>query len=252
MAKIFDKTTTGSPERTLLIDQREGLVYPIPYKDWNLIRVGITYSVTNSSEDNGSCENVTQSISPILSMRDRVFIGLKSSSSNFPGENGEPFIGIMSNGTIVETDSLVNVSEDYLTVGANFANRGIRINVVGANGVIDGSNSSFGPVWHLGKASNFDETSGFSRKLVLTFQMKNKGLSTQSIAVSHDSDFSDSSDVSDQGLINAMVGTMEVEPNDKVWNLSGVPYPIPDALFFYLPFTTLRLRLHNVAVMKVS
>lgn len=98
MAKIYTKSTTLGNENCLILNGREGVTYPLPFKNASRIKIGMFFSVVPATNDNATIVSSTYNETlPNITARDKFYFGLKKSqSTDMPGENGEYFWGSRS------------------------------------------------------------------------------------------------------------------------------------------------------------
>lgn len=258
MANIFDKTTTIGTDRTLVLDQRESLIYPFPFTDWNVIRIGGIFSFTTASDDNGDVSalggpNAEFIITPTAG-NERIWFGVKHNNSNFPGTNGEPFVGINN----PDQDShlyVINSPGRGLYIGGRFSENPLSVTAVHGNGTYEFSNSGGQNVlapWTIND-NQFHATSNFAYQWALTLAVNNKGLATQNIGVStYFQSNTIGTNTDNQTLKNILTNSSYTNRGTVNWNLSGLPYDLPNTFFLHWPFTNTRLRIHNIGIVKVS
>jgi hypothetical protein len=103
--------------------------------------------------------------------------------------------------------------------------------------------------------ANFSLPTGYAYFLNMMFTISNKGSSNQQITIGKsntEGSVTVYGNTSDQSLKNAMFSNAIEDSDTRDWNLSGIPYKIPNAVFSYFPYTSLQLRIHNLAVIKVQ
>lgn len=259
MAKIFDKTSSVlGTDKTLLLDQREALVYPIPHDDWEILYVGFFISVTNGTQDNALLippSSSIQYVTNVLSPKDRIYVGMKPVSNKFPGE-GEPYIGA----TQVDEVSYAWFDTGVTERSRLFSNDSqTRF----GNGVIHSNNSKSYDLssncFYLPGVTYMNGSTGYALFVGYKFTINNKGTSGQTITIGNyrnvlaeDNEVPGTADTSDQKLKELLLDVNYSFGNPQPFHSSGVPYASPNALFAYLPFAGLRLRIHNMGVIKVK
>jgi hypothetical protein len=261
MANIFDKALTSGFDRTLVLDQREGLVYPIPFTDWNAIRVGAFFSFTTSSNDNGDIAadlgspNTTYDLA-IQSPLDKIYFGLKHNNGNFPGTNNEPFVGICSPYTHAMFNTSRSPGYDF-SLGAFSNGAELEPGTILSNNTFSMSSlnadNAFVP-YDLGSHNGWPTTTNYAKFICFELAVNNKGQPTQRLSITtHTPNFS-VTDTSNQSLKNLMLtnSTNRTDRGTTTWSISGIPYDLPNAIFMYVPFTQIRMRIHNVGVIKSS
>lgn len=253
MAKIFDKVITSGADRTLVLDTREGLVYPIPYADWNILRVGMFFSLTTPENDNESMIEEDSYVSRSI-YNTHYMLGVKHNNSNFPGVNGECFAGVYSTtsqlrfyrrgpGYSYQTFFGGDTSALYWAYSNG---------VLHGNGIVNGSSDIAG--FDLNAGTSFAQEVNYARFFIVSLELINKGLSNQQIKVSTNRSlpYIQHSDTSDSALENLLFSSVTTSTETHDFNLSGVPYSVPNAIFSFFPFMQARMRIHNIGVTKVE
>jgi hypothetical protein len=238
MAKIIYQSANN--ENLLLLNSRESFVRPLDLGVWNEVRVGMLFNFTNNTADSGSINLETVSV---LSNSDRIYFGLKSDGSDFPGTSGTNFIGAMT----VTTSSMVSTARAGQTVSS------VTHMFAGAS---SGSAGIYAPISGTGTTTSIEtnnattNTAFYGLKLVL----QNSGSESQNVAISYKK-LTASAGSSSYDLHSKLV------TDDTGWALlpsgSGtVPWatgiPLPDNFYVYFPFYNNRVRLTYIEVAKIS
>jgi hypothetical protein len=238
MAKIIYQSVNN--ENLLLLNSRESFVRPLDLGVWNQVRVGMLFNFTTSTADSGSVSSETVSV---LSNSDRIYFGLKSDGSDFPGTSGTNFMGAMTV-TTSSIDGLARAGQTVSSVVHMFA------------GASSGSAGIYAPTSSAGTTTSIETTNTstgtafYGLKLVL----QNSGSSSQNVAISYKK-LTSSAGTSSYDLHSKLVA------NDTGWaslpSGSGtVPWaagiPLPDNFYVYFPFYNSRVRLTYIEVAKIS
>jgi hypothetical protein len=261
MANIFDKQLVSGVDRTLVLDQREGLVYPLPFTDWNSIRIGALFSFTTASNDNGDIAadlgspNAQYDLA-VQSPLDKIYLGMKHNNGNFPGTNNEPFVGICSpyNHAFFATFR----SPGYgFSLGANSNGGELEPGTILSNNTFSMSSlnadNAFIP-YNLGAHDGWPTSASYAKFICFEFAVNNKGQSSQTLSITTHTPTFSITDTSNQNLKDLMLTNTNsrIDRGTTVWSVSGIPYALPNAIFMYVPFTQIRMRIHNVGVIKSS
>jgi len=249
MAKIYNKVLAGPPvsgDKTLILDVREALLYPTPYDDWNSLTIGIGCSLTTNDDDNGAFNYGQGGVSRITSRlwENEMFFGLKNNNPNLPGENNEPFIGMLtsSGNSQVRTQSVFcsiengeNNLVDFGTVysGGNFT-------------VAAGAEPWYFPLPLTMTGNLFPYT--YNSFCGLRYTVNNKGQSGQSISIGYNSTRA-IGPMSDSDIRTRITGSSYTNCGTFPWSESGNAYPLPTTLFLRLP-TQIRMRVHGLGIIK--
>lgn len=245
MAKIFEKVTTLGNKNTVLLEQRQANIYAFPYDDWNTIRFGGFYSFTDNIDYNSTTGFATQAIT-VGDTADRYFIGAKSNIGSFPGVNDDPFVGHAAyNSTCTYNPNAFNIGELMIN--------DVSPLIFHSNGTFSlFPSGGYGNYQSFGSSTGYASDTNFARFVGFMLQIENKGLSNQKLHLYYNSNMGEYSDVSDESIKSALIGSSYAYEGSLDWNLAGTPYSLPDSIFSYSPFTTARLRIHNLAVQKLS
>jgi hypothetical protein len=246
MSLIYQKNAGASQEQCLILGPREALVYPFNFGPYQEIRFGILLSATSNSGPNSAytTENVSFS-----SNRDKLFIGFKDSSSNFPFETGSSFIGIASaynnTGAGIIQNTLDSIDASIRTLGgdANYSSSAYCLSGFNGNQALSGFNVfTSGPI-RLPSPGEAVATSNY-----MTYLGGRLGISGSSFTFNwtyNTTKYSSGSQISIRTLTSAF-------PTPSP-TLSGVlTGAAPDALFIYSPFKLNQLRIHGIVLDKYS
>lgn len=255
MPHTYDKPTTPSGiDRTLILDPRQAMVYPFPYEDWTILNMGMLISATSAIEDNAYLNwsaNFKYSVNT-QTPRDRIYIGLKGNNPDFPGENGENFMGILATSG---ANDIRRVSNGFSNASMAFENNTspevIDVGVVHNNGGFSSSSINY---MKIPCAECMSGSGNYSSFHALHFTINNKGESGQSVTIKYCTTMEDNAGGIPKKTDNELKNMMAAGPYTTIgtfpWNNSGGPYDIPDAIFMYIPWSQVRLRIHNVGVIQ--
>lgn len=249
MAQIINKL---NGDKTLVLGQREALVYPLPFEDWTSIRFGALMSSCSSAagvDSNYGNFNIQLNIT---APSDKFFFGLKYNNDSLPGENGEAFIGLLpASGNISSDFSSAGTPGNYSYVGTNGAFRSASLGALLPNGY---QGDALIHQFYLQAPDQTAGTGNYMNFVGAVVTINNKGTSSQTITVkmATNSNFTQSNDPSDQALRDELSQNFDSYQQTYPWQVGGVPLPPPNALFAYLPFSQIQLRIHNIGTLKSS
>jgi hypothetical protein len=238
MAKIIYQSS--NTENLLLLGVRESFVRPLNLGTWNQVRVGMLFNYTSATGDSGS---VTLETVSVLSNSDRIYFGLKSDGSDFPGTSGTNFIGAMT----VTTSSMASTARAGQTVSS------VTHMFAGAS---SGSAGIYAPTSGTGTTTSIETNNAISNTAFygLKLVLQNSGSDSQNVAISYKK-LTASAGTSLNDLHSKLV------TDDTGWaslpSGSGtVPWTtgisLPDNFYVYFPFYNNRVRLSCVEVAKIS
>lgn len=248
MAKIYSKgTDLYGVDKTLILGVREALVYPTPFKDWTSLKFGFFGSFVPAGTDNDDIPALTNyTINPIAGNRDRILFGMKRNTKKFPGESGEPYLGLYN---IYTHATISSDSNSNLTVGGQYGPAIFPTALLENGGVSCPSAGEYGYF----TTSNVTESHGSSYAFFfgMMFSVRNKGTANQQVEIRYicESPFSDTRI---EALKSKITSTAYGNNSVVDFAYSGIPCTLPDSVFLYIPFGGLNLRIHNIAVLKVS
>lgn len=249
MAKIYEKIVG---DKTLILEPREGFMRPFDFgTEWTEMRFGFYYGIVTAAGDNtgvSTSENITQA-----SYIDRCTIGLKSNTGDIPGVAGTNFVGLVTNGNWAIQDQTFGHYE-------NLGNWGNRLNgamsigaTFTANARVNGTTTATYP----GK-TNVEASTGYNGFMAVKFVISDRGLPTQTIAVSTAMTQNVSgTDYSTTALRTAI--------NGGTYNSCGTafnwfnatpdpdePYDIPDTIWIRVAGNSHRIRISAIAAVVAA
>ena len=261
-ALIYQKSTVTVPnEETLILDTRQGLLYPIAMtgsfvgspvnSNWSEIRLGMYFTIVSGSSGSlGTGNNTAGSAAgeslTISSPLDWISFGLKDSQTQTPpGYSGSMFIGVGV--------SVSNSGVPYRGAGKVDHNNGGNMQAYGAYGTwVTGSTYNLNYMGFPSDPSPSGSTPycGFYG---IKMTLVNSGSSTQQIYVwSQTSTSVTSMNYNTTQLIQDMNNTALNGPYSISWASASVALPIPDAFWIRLPFYTYRIRLSAIAAKRFA
>jgi len=240
MPKIYVKNTTLGNEKSIILEGREGLIYPLQFKNWNRIKVAMYYSIVpNSGDDNQSCVGGATETLQIHDIRDRFMLGLKSSQSiAMPGEDGEYFwgnIGGTTSNEVAPVNSRLNsIGPGSIYPGSSRQMQGVVQSIVPNASVT----SSFGA--YMGVEFNFSTTTTANEiynpgdiPLEILFRVNATSITNVSKEALRSETLANN--------FSAVAEKMKVDGTSR-----------PQALFLYWPFFNYRIRVHSIGAFQVS
>lgn len=240
MAKFYAKTVT---DMTLIPAVREGYCRQFDFgTDWTEIRIGMFFGpVHATTSDNTAAPTELLALS---SAADRIFFGIKDSSTALPGSTGSVFAGIMT-----ATGKTSDVGAGYINShdGELVAGGYVGTTLVGGTTTQDVARSMQYPDVTL--------TTGYNGFYGLKFVIANRGLGTQTLAITSSRTASVSgTDYSASNLLTYLSAFAAPGTTQTLNWFSGVPaaYDIPDCFFFRLPHYNSRLRVSAVRAVRIS
>ncbi len=249
MAVIFGKTTNEPATRKAVASiGREVIDYTFELEPWNIIKVGFFYGFVNPSSpsDAGSAADLA-----IANLRDNAMIGLRRYDvSKFPLENNTPFVGWKTTSASTQ-NQMFNSGSPFFSWTHQILNT--RYGVFHPNGIVEGEAES---TQNSGTAfsTNCNEgaTSLFARFQCMYFEVINKGQPNQQILLKKGAG-ANAVTVTTQAALQTAMNSVSYSYSDTLnFNASGVPYDLPNSMFFYLPWTTVGNCIHNICVQKIS
>lgn len=255
MAYLFDKPINppvSGFDRTLILQTREALVYPMPYEDWNTMRIGFLHSSTSDSTDDNIPypRSTTFSMNVIDNIRDRFYFGLKDNDSNFPAQNQTPFIGQFNSGSQTQY-FLDGTSTACPVMGLGYTQpdslQYSEYGTIHKNGAFE---CVSGPRFDMGNKCDTNNVTNYGVFYIMNFTVLNKGLSNQQINIKT-STTEAVAKMTDVQIKNLMVGASFTDRGTYNYNLAGTPYKLPTSIFMYQPMSMWRLRVHQIAAIKI-
>lgn len=240
MGKYYAKTVT---DMTLIPAVREGYCRQFDFgTDWTEIRVGMFYGpVHATTSDNTAAPTEALALS---SAADRIFFGIKDSSTNLPGTAGSVFLGATT-----ATSKTSDVGGGYINShdGELVAGGYDGTTLVGGTTAEDMAKSMQHP--------DVTGATGYNGFYCLKFEVANLGAATQTVTITPCLTASvTGTDYSATALLTAM-STFANPGTARTLNwFDGVPAArtIPDCYFVRLPFYTARLRISCIRAVRIT
>lgn len=246
MAVIYTKSTSVGNENCVIASPREAIVYPFGFSNWNKIRVGMFLSYTSPTDPNANMDGYGSAVISAVTDADRIHYGVKKNVPGIPSLINQPFVGFKNYGsqTYIQFPTTTfdhrNQHGPYGVVGVHHPNGGSEGKVFD-----DNLNQAFTIVQ---PSAADDDASGFAGLFTLYLEIVNKGKSNQQMIVRYSQVLGTSS--SRESLRTTMIGTSLTTAGTFNYNLSGVPYDLPDSFFIYNPISSVRTRTFGVMAIK--
>jgi hypothetical protein len=249
MALIYSKVTTNTPDQSLILNSREALTYPFDVGNYQEIRMGMFFSFVSTGGPN--TPYTYETIAP-TSVKNRIYIGFKDSSSNFPTTSGSSFIGFSNIlapqslgiwSTVLDPDDL---SIRTVTSGAYITAGMYSFSGFNGNQVSSGNSPLYiSQPMRMPTSSEVSETTNFAgffaTKLIIsgdTFrynQIYNSSLTRYSNT--------------DIGNLRILMSGFMGESINFTGAFTGAK---PNSAFIYTPFNSNVIRIHNLCVDRYS
>lgn len=237
MGSIVQKVAA---DRVLILDPREFHTRQFDFDNWTEMRMGFFFSGVAAIGDNtaSASEEVTQ-----ITVDDLITVGLKNSDTDdLPGQAGSLFIGAKS----YSSKANCNGAAFFSNAGSN------KLTAAAYNGasLIGGAGSDLNGLDYASNVTGITTYNGFwVLKLVIT----NRGLATQSIALSTGQTSNVSgADYSPSALRTLMNSATFTVPVTLAWNDGVAARPIPDSYWIRLPFYSNRIRLSCIRATRYT
>lgn len=249
MATIFQKT---AGEQCLILGVREALIYPFNAGTWNRIRIGWYWSFVNSTDDNGKASEETQ-FNTASNNKNSVWIGVKDSGIALPRSAGSFFAGMGHSSSSSRNCSIEVNSNAFF----GCQNGDVYGQFCISQGTLD---TSFEQGFVAFTKPTVDQSTGSAS--YAAYQaidvVSGNGANNKPVIVVRQCQFSAvkssysetnlrSSILNDtpQNVIGSGYVTTHLSP-------TGTPVEYPNSFFIYSPFTTARIRIHGIAIEKIS
>lgn len=240
MAKIYTKTITTGTDKTLILDPREGLIYPFDIgSDWTEARLGMFISMTPYDNDNATplAETLTDSI-PLNSFH----IGLKNNDTTLPETDGALFWGATS----VNPISIPATASEYINAA--------MWNMVSNGTTVFSPVSSTTSNIYISKTTSASADS-YCAYIGQKFTITNRGGATQAVSVSFISPTTPKYSNSSLSVLRALLTSVAYGTNPIIatpWHDDGIPRAIPNAIFIRMPTSLNRLRIHSLMIERFA
>jgi len=235
MSSIYQKTVS---DKTCILAPREYFIREFDFEDWTEMRFGMFLSAVTSGGDDTINTAETVAISTVA---DRMTIGLKDAATTIlPGVAGSSFLGVIT-GTSASSSSFA---------GSGFGCAGSPVNApsaAGYNGATLIGGTSAQVLGDYVKAQNASSATGYCGFYGLKFVITNRGLASQSVAISSFSNIAIAgADYSASALRTLINNSIYGTAASIAWNDGVAAYDIPDALWIRMPFYNNRIRLSSI------
>jgi hypothetical protein len=264
MAEIYSKTVgPPAPEKTTILDIREGVVQPFQAPDWLDLRIGMYLSLTDVSNDDlitGLTDSIAGDPLANLPAKDRYWIGVKDRTKALPTNPGTKFIGFSNTfalgyqGGDTRGDSQLTSSNRGIAAGTDYwwPNNSRQRNYSFV--VLDG----VGPRGYLqdGLQQHFPQnvTNAGGYAVLLGFRLQRAQPHDRRVTIEV---FSDGLHSADMAYTNDPSKTA-LETALETWTTQVLTFgpiemsAVPDSLHCYWPFRKSRLRIHNWGFLKAK
>lgn len=257
--EIYTKTTTGGDEKSLVFDPQ--YAYQVPFEfgqDWTDIKIGFFYNFVGLADGNAvlppidgqDAHAVGDSFVGIVKTQTPDFVPLSPSSGVFVGKRYDRILDITRAGDPYYRALLYSFSNAYNSVYISSNGPTLLSNI---QALTDESHYA---------GYNATATSNFCFYMGLRFTLIGKGTSGQTIKVrgygpvdgipARNASTSTIADSSLTNLKNLMIADFLYHDNTLILNNGAVAEAVPDALYWYNGFQTVRPRIHAVAIQKLS
>lgn len=239
MALIYQKTVS---DKTLILAPREFILRPFDFgTDWTEMRFGVFFTGVLSTDDNtaSAAEIVTLSTAA-----DRIAFGIKDSATNdLPGFGASLFLGAATQTGQTSDCAATSFSQSG---SANLTAVGYHdTTIVGGAGAQQlGNNMAF---------PSAAGATGYNGFYALRYVITNRGLSSQSVAISAASTTPIAgTDYSAQALRLLINGASFGSSIATAWNTGAAARTIPDAIYIRMPFYSNRIRISAMRAIRYA
>jgi len=239
MAEIFNKTGDGGATTypTLILDNREALIYPLPFTNWSHIKFGMLFSFTDNDNPNADMTNFGTNTVSKDGFEDHFFFGLKNSADlKMPKEDSNEFLwGFHDDaGDNIQIDASFALFND-LRLGT-FDN---SLSVLYANGN-----------WQFSNDDLHNDDTLFASFVGMELTLE-PSASQNNLKIDYHG-FSDANnrDISDPD-IDRLLARLTSSFSTTVTN-PVQPRDPPHFLFLNWPYYTFRIRVHAIGAIKIS
>jgi hypothetical protein len=234
-------------DNVLILSPREALYREFNVGQWTELRIGMLYTMVTDTSDTALPSDQVY----YLSDTDRIYFGIKSSGSNFPGTGNADFIGattITGSSLYVTTtgglSGTTNASYPYYSLFLGASSASNAISTLGTFAI----NANLGP---FSFPFSVGATCGFYG---LKYVLENSGSADQRIIVSYKGNASTAT--SSAALYSTLVNntSWNAMANNQLYSTASwaTGIPLPNTFYAYLPFYKARLRMTAMQIVKVS
>jgi hypothetical protein len=241
-------------DKCLILDTRQSFIYPFTAPNWMDLRLGFYLSLCKAS-NNADITGLAETLTTIGQPADRFWIGIKQNNSILPQAAGATFAGYGRTSSPDGSGSSTLVSSDLAvgTTNSNYWRNGTTVNTNACwvmNGT-GGSGGAGGGTGYIHFPQNAGAAGGNATLVMLKFT-RATGTSTSGINCQAYSSASSGDVLFDSVCSIANIRAAFRTTTFTTWNGSGTMNPVPDALFFYWPFSNSKLRIHAVCLEKFA
>jgi hypothetical protein len=246
-----------SVDKCLILDTRQAFIYPFTAPNWLDLRIGFYLSLCKAS-NNADITGLAETLTTIGQPADRFWIGIKQNNSILPQTAGTTFVGWGRTSSPDGSGSSTLVSSDIGvgTTNSNYWRNGTASNLNGMwtfNGT-GGSGGSGATAGYIHFPQNAGAAGG-NATLVLMKLIRATGTATSGIGCQ--AYFTGGSAATADYAYDSVCSIANIRSAFRSatftnWNASATMNPVPDALFFYWPFSLSKLRIHAVCLEKFA
>lgn len=236
MALIYTKLT----DKTTVLAPREGACRKFNFgTDWTEIRVGMFCSAIAATGSNDV--NVSETLVP-SGVADYITFGIKDDSQTYPGQTGSLFLG------------LINTTVSDSTPPFGFAGNAAAWAASGYYGTTLVQNpSAVSTSRYIGGQATASAATGYCAFFAVKFVISNRGLSTQTVAMSNATDeIVGGADYSATALRTALNNETYSTPQSIAWNDGAAARDIPDCVWVRVPLYNNALRISAIRAIRYA
>lgn len=244
----YQKTVT---DKTIILSPREALIRPFDFgDDWTEMRFGFFVGGVTAAGDNtgiSSSEFLTLS-----TFADRLTIGLKDNTDDLPGVAGTNFVGFGSDATHEAADQRMGIYgaspgpyacrlHGLMSIGTSFTSRSL------VSGLASGLNYP--------ASASLTGSSGYNGFWAAKFVIADRGLATQTIAVSGSTTQNVAgTDYSESALRTLLNNSTYTSAGTAFDWFDGVPAAraIPNCIWIRNPYFSNRIRLSCMRAIRYA
>jgi hypothetical protein len=267
MATIFERIPL-SGENCLILDSKESLSYPFDLGDWERIRIGVAFSLTNLSQLNGGVEEELIENTQRYDYTRSFYFGIKTNNESYPDSNKCSYIGVGSE-NLAYPYSSYNPFRLYIYNETCYIYYTVPVILPSGNFNDQPVYSNYNTIRLPSIFNQSGSNSYFCNMFCLEIKIKNRGTSNQSYSIamnSYENDYQSQINGAPPFALNfpslsqmrkALADIVFTSSPDtgyftSTFNNSGIPAPIPDSLYIHNPFISNRLRVHGILIEKYS
>jgi hypothetical protein len=257
--KVFNKTSPGPAEKTVIMGVREGLVQPFDAGAWLDLRIGFLLSICSATDGTGDdvITGLAEDLGTGSGAVDKMWIGVRNNGTLFPGSSGVTFIGWsnglgtpISHSKLISSDAAIGTtnSDYWRAVDANDPLQDNKALVVD-NGVTRNSLSS--PI-HMVQNFSGGHAAGYATLLLIRMTRPNV-VAGSPITTTIKWSLNSGDVLFTSTPTKALLQTNMIAFPGSVQTMGPTTLSVvPDSLFLYWPFTLSRLRMHCMGVETIA